>query len=190
MSDDRRVRILDGFQQPLGHLGRVLIENGMHAGDDEIHLGQHVVGEIEIAVGEYVDFDAGENGDAVDLFAGLAYARNMRNGALVVEAVGEGQVLGLVGYGHVFVAACLGGLGHFFDGVAAVGFHGVHVDVALNIFLRNQLGQRVFFGRVDLAEIFANLGRDVVEIQFGVDFFFGLARDRFLAFERGQAVFV
>src|SRR5580658_4780175 len=109
MSDDRRVRILDGFQQTLGHFGRVLTENGMHAGDDEIHLGQHVVGEVEIAVGENVDFDAGENGDALDLLAGLANARNMRNGARVVEAVGEGQVFGVVGDGDVFVAANLGG---------------------------------------------------------------------------------
>jgi hypothetical protein len=36
----------------------------MHAGDDHIHLGEHVVGKIEVAVGEDVDFNSGEDGDA------------------------------------------------------------------------------------------------------------------------------
>ena len=116
----------------------ILIEDGVHAGDDDVHLGEHVVGEIEIAVGEDVDFDAGKDRDAVDLLARGANARDVLDGALVVEAVGEGQVLGVVGDGHVLVAARLGGLGHFFDRVLAVGFDGVHVDVALQIVLRDQ----------------------------------------------------
>ena len=33
----------------------------------------------------------------------------------IVEAVGEGQVLRVVGDGHVFVAAFAGGFGHFLD---------------------------------------------------------------------------
>ena len=44
-----------------------------------------------------------------------------------------------------------GGLGHFFDGVAAVGFDGVHVDVALDISLRDERGQSVFFRGIDFA---------------------------------------
>ena len=115
---------------------------------------------------------------------------DVRDGALVVESVGEGQILGVVGDGHVFVAARLGGFGHLFDRVAAVGFDGVHVHVALQIGLRDQLGQGMLLRQVDLAEVLAHLRRNVVELQLGVDFFFGLAGDRLLAFERGQAVFV
>ena len=47
----RRSVILAGF----------LIEDGMDAGDDDVHLREDVVGEIEVAVGENVDFDAGED---------------------------------------------------------------------------------------------------------------------------------
>ena len=139
--------------------------------------GEHLVGEIEITVGQNVDFDAGEDGDALDFLAGFANALDVGDGARVVESVGEGQVFGMVGDGHVFVAAGLGGLGHFFDGVAAVGFDGVHVDVALEIGLRDQRGQGMVAGKIDLAEIFAHLRGNVIEFQLGVNFFFGFAGD-------------
>lgn len=34
MTDDGGVRIRDCFKQAVGHLGRLLIEDRMHAGDD------------------------------------------------------------------------------------------------------------------------------------------------------------
>ncbi len=126
----------------------------------------------------------------VDLFAGCANAGDVLDGALVIEAVGKSKILGVVGDGHVFVAALPGGLGHLFDGVAPVGFDGVHVDIALQIFLCDQLRERMILREVDFAEILAHFGRDVVEFQLGVNFFFCLPCNRFLAFERGEAVFV
>ena len=88
----------------------------------------------------------------------------MLHGALVVEAVGEGQVLGVVGDGHVFVAVCLGGLGHFFDGVAAIGLDSVHVDVALQVGLLDQSRQGMLLGFVNLAQVLSHFGRDVVQL--------------------------
>src|SRR5437879_6540622 len=96
----------------------------------------------------------------------------------------------MVGDGHVFVAALPGSLGHFFDRVAAVGFDGVHVDVTLQVFLGDQLRQGMTLRKVDLAQVFAHLRRDVVELQLGVDLFLGFSRNRFLAFQRGEAIFV
>jgi hypothetical protein len=40
-----------------------LIEEGVDAGDDDVHLSEGFIGEIELAVGEDVDFDAGEDTD-------------------------------------------------------------------------------------------------------------------------------
>ena len=57
----------------------------------------------------------------------------MLDRTFVIQAIGEGQILRVVGDGHVFVAMSAGGLGHFYDGVAAVGFDGVHVHVALQV---------------------------------------------------------
>ena len=127
--------------------GRFLIEDGVDAGDDDVHLREDVVGEIEVAFGEDVDFDSGEDRDAVDFLVGFANALDVFDGALVVEAVGEGQVLGVVGDGHVLIAARFRGLGHFFDGVPAVGFDGVHVHVALQVLLRDQRGQGMLLRR-------------------------------------------
>ncbi len=61
----------------------------------------------------------------------------------------------MIGNGHVLVAARPGSFGHLFDGIAPVGFHGVHVDVALNVGLRDQLGKSMGLGSINLAQIFA-----------------------------------
>src|ERR1700737_2448133 len=99
-----------------------------------------------------------------------------------VETVGNCQRLAVIGDGDVLVTDGPRGFGHFFDGIFAVAGGGVHLKVAANIFVADQLGQAVGFGGFDLAAIFAQLGRDVVELQLGVNFFFGVAGDAALAF--------
>ncbi len=96
------------------------------------------------------------------------------------ESIGERQILRVVGDGHVLVAMRPRRLGHFFDGIAAVGFDGVHVHVALQISLRDQRRQGMRRGRINLAQVLAQFGRNVVELELGVDFFFGFSRDRLL----------
>jgi len=49
----------------------------MHAGDDDVHLRQYVVGKIEVAIGEDIHFDSGEDGDAVDSGVCLANFLNV-----------------------------------------------------------------------------------------------------------------
>ncbi len=85
-------------------------------------------------------FAAGEDLDAVDLLVGLANALDVLKRALVGESVGHGEILGVVGDGHVLVAVRLGRFGHLFDGVLAVGLDGVHVDVALDVCELEKLG--------------------------------------------------
>ncbi len=64
MAEDADVGVLDGAQDAGGHLLAGLLETGVDAGDDDVHLGEHFVVEVEGAVGEDVDFDAGEDADA------------------------------------------------------------------------------------------------------------------------------
>ena len=90
---NERVGIFDGLQQTVGHLGGGLVEVGVDAGDYQIHLFEHGIGKIERAIGEDVDFDSGEDADAVDFVVGGANALDVFDGTLVVEAVGEGQIL-------------------------------------------------------------------------------------------------
>ena len=90
-------------------------------------------------------------------------------GALVVEAVGHGEIFGVVGDGDVFEAAGEGGFGHLADGVAAVGGVGVHVEVAADVGEGDEVGEGVAGGGFELAGVFAELGWDVVEVEGVVD---------------------
>ena len=144
MAQDARVGVLDGAQHAGGHLFAALLKAGVDAGDHHVHLGQHFVVQVERAVGEDVDLDAGEDADAAfHLPVDFADALNVFERALLVEAIGHGQVFGVVGDGDVLVAAGQRGLGHLADGVVAVGGGGVHVHVALEVGRLDEAGQLV-----------------------------------------------
>ncbi len=64
------------------------------------------------------------------------------------------------------------------------------MHVAADVGWLNQHRQRVSGCGFDLAKILAQFGRDEVELQLGVNFFFGRARDRLLVFERSESIFV
>ena len=134
MAEDARVGILDGAENAGGHLFAALLEARVDAGDHHVHLRQNFVVEVERAVGENVDLDAGEDADAaLHLLVDFADALDVFERAFLIEAVGHGQVLGVVGDGDVLVAAGDGGFGHLANGVVAVGGGGVHVHVAAEV---------------------------------------------------------
>src|ERR1700690_764728 len=66
MAEKRGVGIFHGLEQAVGHLGGTLVEMGMDAGDDQIHLFEDRVGEAERAIGEDIAFDSGENSNALN----------------------------------------------------------------------------------------------------------------------------
>ena len=102
MAEDAHIGILDGAQDAGGHLFAALLKARVDAGDDDVHLRQDFVVEVERAVGQDVDLDAGEDADAAfHLLVDFADAGDVFEGALLVEAVGHGQVLGVVGDGDV-----------------------------------------------------------------------------------------
>ena len=126
----------------------------------------------EIALGKNIDFHPSENLNTVDFLVRLANALNMRYRPRVIQAVGEGQIFRVIRDRHVFVATFLRSLGHFFNRVSAVGFHRVHVHVAEQIWKFDEVRQRVLLGGVNLAKIFAQLGRNFVQVQFAKNFLF------------------
>src|SRR5215813_1593301 len=189
MADERGVGILDGADQPLGHLGRFLCELRMHRSDYDIYLREYGIGEVELAIGENVDFYSGKNLDAIELLRRLAYARDVFDGTFVIETVGEGEVLGVIGDGHVFIAARSRSLGHLLNRTATVGFDRVHVHVALDILLRNQIGQGMLVSGFDFTRVFPQFRRDIVKLELGVDLLFRFARHRAVVIQADQAVF-
>src|ERR1022692_4857422 len=91
-------------------------------------------------------------------------------------AVGHGQRLGMIRDSHVFVTALAGGGGHLFQGRAPVALGGMHVHIAADVRQLDQLGQAVFGGALDLAQVFAQLRRNPAQTQCFVDAGFGFAR--------------
>ena len=65
----------------------------------------------------------------------------MSQGARIVQAIGHGQVLGVVGDGDVGQPAGQRRVGHLADGVAAIGGLGVHVQIAANVGEGDELRQ-------------------------------------------------
>src|SRR5271154_3970206 len=92
----------------------------------------------------------------------------------------------MVGDGDVFVAALMGGFGHFLKRRASVGFGGVHVEVATDVGEFHQVGQAPLGGGFDLAGVFAELGRDPGKAQLFVDLFFGRAGYAFVIVHVGN----
>ncbi len=70
--------VFEGAEDAGGHLFDGLVEEGVDAGDDDVHLGEGGVVEVEGAVGEDVDFDAGEDADVA-----LPFRRRLRGCALM-----------------------------------------------------------------------------------------------------------
>jgi hypothetical protein len=105
MAEDADVRVFERAEDAGGHLFDGLVEVGVDAGDDDVHLGEGGVVEVERAVGEDVDLDAGKDADAAVLPSKLgvdfADALDVGQRARVVQAVGHGEVLGVVGDGDV-----------------------------------------------------------------------------------------
>ena len=190
MADDAHVRVGDGVHEAggggLGFLG----EGGVGGGDDPIELGEKFVFVVEAAIGEDVDFAAGEDEDAFDLFGDGVDGFDVVEEAVGAEAVGLELRFGVVGDGAVLVAAAFAFGDHFFDGAGAVGGGGVHMEVATDVgeFEDFEVGLGGEFEGFEFAAVFAEFGGHPGEVEGLVDFFFGFSGDEFVAFK--QAPFI
>ena len=83
----------------------------------------------------------------------------------------------MVGDGDVLVASLARGFGHLLEGGAAIGFGGVHVQVAADVAEFDQFGKPALFGGFDFAGVLAQFGRDPRQAERLVDALLGLAGD-------------
>ena len=177
-------RALERAQDAVGHLRLILREVRVHRRDDEIELGEAVVGEIEPAVGQDVALDAGEQRQALESAVQRPHAGRVLERAALVEAVGHRQRLAVVGDGDVLMAEAVRRGGHRLEVVPAVGGGRVHVQVAAQIADGDERGQRAGDRRLDFAAMLAQLGLDPRHAERLVDAFLGLAGDLLVVVER------
>jgi hypothetical protein len=74
--------------------------------------------------------------------------------------------------------------------IFAVAGGGVHLQVAAHVGNLHEVRQAMFLRGFDFAGVFAQLGRNEIEFELGVDLFLGGAGHAALALERRQIVFV
>ena len=117
----------------LHDLGRRLAEAGMDAGGDEVQAGEHLVGQVEPAVGEDVHLDAGEQPYPFDAGVERPDLLLLGHQPLGSQTPGHGQRLGVVAEAEVVEALVAGGEGHLLQSGPAVGPVGVDVEVAPQI---------------------------------------------------------
>ena len=96
----------------------------------------------------------------------------------------------MIGDGDVLVSHFPRGLGHLFDGVPAVALGGMHLQIAAQIGLFDELGQAMLRGCLNFSAVFAQLRRNEVELQFRIDLFFGRSGDAAFFLQRRQGVLV
>ena len=111
----------------------------VHAGLDPVELGEHVVGEVEPAVGQDVALDPAQDAERREALVGggdlLALAADVVGGQATHRADGRR----VVADGDVVVATLEGGAAHLLDAEAAVGPGRMAVQVAADVALREQL---------------------------------------------------
>ena len=158
VGEDRQVRMIERLQESLGLAAPGELKACVDRADDVVESGEHLVGQRQRPVLEDVDLDALQYRDAADRerVDRLGLARERRR----VEAVGRTQELGVVGDADVGEAGVAGRGDHRRERRAAIAPVGVDVQVALQVRAGHERRQAPLAGRVDLAAILAQLGRD------------------------------
>ena len=175
MTKNPHIRILKGAENPRCHLFAALVKPGVNAGDDNLHLRQGLVLEVERAIGQNVYFDPRE-----DAYATFHCAINgtdtldVLERPPIIEPIGHGQVLRVIGNGDVAVPHSERGLRHFANGVVPVGGAGVHMQIAANGASVNQLRHAALRSTFNLAQVLAQFGGDTVHLQRRVNLLFAL----------------
>ncbi len=119
----------DGHDHAAGHLGGFHAHLGVHRRHHQVEALQHVGVLVELAVGEDVDLDAGEDAERCELLVEPLDLVELGDEAVPVEPVGHGEAGRVVGDHQVLVAQGHGGPGHGLDRCAAVAPQAVAVAV-------------------------------------------------------------
>ena len=119
-----------GGHHPAGHGVGVHAELGVNRAHHHVQAAQHLVGQVERAVGQDVHLHAGEYPERGQLLVQAGDLVELEGEAALVEAVGHGEAGRVVGHGQPLVAQGHGRGGHLPQRGPAVGPGGVAVAVA------------------------------------------------------------
>ena len=97
------VRVAHGGEHPPGHRRRLHLQLGVHAGHDDVDLGEQLVGLVQRAVVVDVDLDAGEQPERRELLVELGDQRQLLAQPLRRQPAGHREPRRVVGQRRVVV---------------------------------------------------------------------------------------
>ena len=158
-----------------------------------VEIGEERIVEVETAVLENVALGSAEDPELpLHLLIEFTDLLDLAAQALLVQAIGLEGAHTVIGDPEVLEAQVESGLGHLAEAVLAVARGGVAMKGPAEVGEFHESGEFPLLGRLDLAEVFAELGLDIIEVEGAEDI--GLLLDewslRVTAFHRAQGVLV
>ena len=169
MADAVDVRVVHHAEDPLG---RAAVERGVERGDHPVELGEHVVVDVERAVGPDVRLDPAEHAKRLQARVDLVDLLPLRLEPAVAE------VVRVVGEAQEPVAAALRGERHLLDRALAVRRPGrVAVHLAAEVAELDERRKLAVSRRRDLGRPLAELGRRRAVAEVRVELVLARVRD-------------
>src|SRR5207302_4980169 len=109
---------------------------------------------IERAVTQNVAFDTCEDAKAAQFFVQLSNRADLCAEFWFIDSVCLNGAAAVIGDAEIFQPQFLRGSRHFFDGIVSVTRSGVTMKRAPQVFLLDQLRQRMFLGSFEFAPVF------------------------------------
>ena len=181
-----RERALDALRDRL----LVVLEPAVDRADDEVEALERLVRQVHAPVGQDVALHGAQDADLRVLLLDRGDRLRLLREAGPVEAPKEGLDLRVVAHADVLVAQRLGPGDHHLEGVVAVGPVRVHVEIAADVVERHEIREVPLEGRLDLAPVLPDLGRDPRQAHGLVDVLLLLARDALVVLLADDAVLV
>ena len=175
VGQDVHVGVRQCRADPPGHLGLRLLEPRVDGADDEIELGEDVVGVVHGPVGQDIALAARQDPDPGMVLLDGADLLDLGSQLVGGEPARDGGGPAVIGHDDVLVSARAGRLHQRLDAVSAVGRIGVDVEVAADIARLDQPGKLPSERGLDLARVLPKLGRDPREPDRRVHLFLRLA---------------
>ena len=172
MRERRHQRMADGPDDASRHLIARLAERRVDRRGHDVKSREDLVGVVEPAVGADVDLRAHEDAERRELRVERRGLGEAGLDPFERKSVRHPKPRRVVGDGEIAVAFRLRPQRHRLERVAAVGPVRVRVKVAPDVADRDERGKGVPRRRVDLAAVLAQLRRDPVHPERGVDLLF------------------
>ena len=177
MREEVDVRVRERAAHPARHLGPRLLEHAVDRRDDQVELGEQLVGIVERAVRPDVALGAGEHADSRMATPGCPDAPHVRAHLAWRETACHPRRRTVIGHRDVFVAPRVRRVHERVDRRGSVGRLRVTVQVAPDVLEAHEHREPAGAGRLDLSRVLTQLRRDPWQADRRVDLLLRRARD-------------